>query len=276
MSPPVVAADRPWSIELHAIEPIPAADRHGSPIELFRLWIGANVNYVVLVTGALAIVQGLSFWSSIAAILIGNLLGCTVVGLASIPGPRTGTAGIVTSRTSFGQLGAVLPIFISTASAIGWFSINSVVATESLAKILSMAGLPQSPLVAGAAMLMVLLAEILVAIYGHATIIAAEKYMALVLLALFVGFAALILPQIQWGHAAAAPHHVGFAGELLVTGLIFSYPLSWTNFASDYSRYLPTRPPGDGLPSLLEADNSSRWFSAKSSACYLRWDWAAK
>ncbi len=27
---------------------------------------------------------------------------------------------------------------------------------------------------------------------------------------------------------------------LSVTGLIFSYPLSWTNFASDYSRYLPS------------------------------------
>jgi len=42
----VVEADKAWSIEQHAIEPIPAADRHGTPVELFRLWIGANINYV--------------------------------------------------------------------------------------------------------------------------------------------------------------------------------------------------------------------------------------
>jgi NCS1 family nucleobase:cation symporter-1 len=238
-----VAADRPWSIELHAIEPIPDADRHGSPADLFRLWIGANVNYLVLITGALAIVQGLSPWGAVGAILVGNVLGCTVVGLSSIMGPKTGTAGIITSRTSFGQLGAVLPIFISTLAAVGWFSINSVIATESLAKLMTFVGLPESPVVPGVAMLIVLTTETLTAIYGHATIIAAEKYVALALVVLFLGFVALILPRVDWHGALAAPHAAGFATWLLVTGLIFSYPLSWTNFASDYSRYLPRSTP---------------------------------
>lgn len=243
MQQSAVEADQPWSIERHAVEPIPQADRHGSPAELFRLWVGANVNYLVLVTGALAIVQGLSLWDSVTAILVGNLLGCAVVGLASIMGPKTGTAGIVTSRTSFGQLGAIVPIVISTAAAIGWFSINSVIATESLTKLLNMLGLPDSPLVAGAALIAVLAAEIVIAIYGHATIIAAEKYVSLVLVALFIGFALLILPRIDLTSAASARHAGGFATWLLVTGLMFSYPLSWTNFASDYSRYLPAPTP---------------------------------
>jgi NCS1 family nucleobase:cation symporter-1 len=238
-APAKPAADQPWSIEQHAIEPIPAADRHGSPGELFRLWLGANVNYLVLITGTFAVARGLSLAGSFAAILIGNVLGCTVVGLASIQGPRTGTAGIITSRSSFGQLGAMLPIRISTVSAIGWFSINSVVATESLEKLLTMTGLPASPVVAAGAMLAVLTAEILLAIYGHATIIAAENIVSWVLVTLFVGFALLLLPHVDW---RAAPVHGpagGLPAWLLVTGLMFSYPLSWTNFASDYSRYLP-------------------------------------
>ena len=233
-------ADQPWSVERHAIDPIPSQDRHGSPIELFRLWIGANVNYLVLVTGALIIVQGLSVAGAISAILIGNLAGCAVVGLASIFGPKTGTAGIITSRTSFGQLGAVLPILISTGAAIGWFSINSVIATESLAKLMTLMGLQESAIVSATALLLVLAAETIIAIYGHATIVAAEKYVAFVLVVLFAGFAALIAPKIDWAAAAALPHHTGFATWLLAAGLIFSYPLSWTNFASDYSRYLPT------------------------------------
>ncbi len=237
--PAEVAADAPWSIERHAIDPIPTRDRHGSPGELFRLWVGANVNYVVLITGSLAIVQGLSLPQSIAAILIGNLLGCAMVGFSSIMGPKTGTAGIVTSRVSFGQLGAVLPIFISTLAAIGWFSINSVVATDSLANLFGMMGLPHTSWVSAVALLLVLAAEILLAIYGHATIIAAEKYGAILLVVLFLIFAALMLPRIDFAAAAEAAHPLKFASWLLVTGLIFSYPLSWTNFASDYSRYLP-------------------------------------
>ena len=239
IAPAEVDADKPWSIERHAIDPIPNSDRHGSPGELFRLWVGANVNYVVLITGSLAIVQGLSLQQSIAAIVIGNLLGCAMVGFSSIMGPKTGTAGIVTSRASFGQLGAVLPIFISTLAAIGWFSINSVVATDGLANLFGMMGLPQASWVSAAALLLVLAAEILIAIYGHATIIAAEKYSAIALVLLFLVFAVLVIPHIDFAAAAAAAHPVNFATWLLVTGLIFSYPLSWTNFASDYSRYLP-------------------------------------
>jgi NCS1 family nucleobase:cation symporter-1 len=234
-----VEADKPWSIEQHAIDPIPQADRHGSPGELFRLWVGANVNYVVLITGSLAIVQGLSLQESIFAVIIGNVLGCATVGFASIMGPKTGTAGIVTTRSSFGQLGAFLPIFISTLAAIGWFSINSVIATESLSNLFGMIGLPQTSWVSGGALVLVLVAEILIAIYGHATIIAAEKYGAIVLVLLFLGFALLVVPKIDFPAVTAAHHPAKFATWLLVTGLIFSYPLSWTNFASDYSRYLP-------------------------------------
>jgi NCS1 family nucleobase:cation symporter-1 len=190
------------------------------------------------VTGALMISQGLSLEEALAAILIGNLLGCPVVGLASIMGPRTGTTGIITSRTSFGQVGALLPTFVSTVSAVGWFSINSVVATESLVQAVRLVGAPPWIAIDVAAMLAVLAAEILIAVYGHATIIAAERYVSVVLLSLFLGFAALLVPRIDWSAPTVAAHGTP-AAWLLAAGLIFSYPLSWANFASDYSRYLP-------------------------------------
>jgi nucleobase:cation symporter-1, NCS1 family len=50
----MVEADKAWSIEQHAIDPIPSSDRHGTPIELFKMWIDANINYVVVVTGSLS------------------------------------------------------------------------------------------------------------------------------------------------------------------------------------------------------------------------------
>jgi NCS1 family nucleobase:cation symporter-1 len=209
----------------------------------------------VVVTGALAVTRGLSFWQAVAAILVGNALGCLVVGLASIMGPATGSAAIVTSRPVFGQLGAVLPIAISTVSAVGWFSINSVVATQSLYQVFTLCGVPPTAVVGWVSMLIVLLAEVTIALYGHATIISTSKMISIALVVMFFGLLVCVVPQMDWARAGigsglngaslhgASLHGASFPTWLLVMGLIFSYPISWTNFASDYSRYLPKATP---------------------------------
>jgi NCS1 family nucleobase:cation symporter-1 len=214
------------------------------------------MNYVVVVTGALAVTRGLSFWQAVAAIVVGNAFGCLVAGLASIMGPSTGSAAIVASRPVFGQLGAVLPIVISTVSAVGWFSINSVVATQSLLQVFTLSGLPATAVLGWVSMLIVLLAEITIALYGHATIISTSKMISIALVVMFFGLLVCVAPQVDWARATGASgpsgaslhgaslhgaslHGASFSNWLLVMGLMFSYPISWTNFASDYSRYLP-------------------------------------
>jgi len=235
----VVEADKAWSIEQHAIEPIPAADRHGTPIELFKMWVGANINYVVVVTGSLAYAQGLSFWQSMAAILVGNLLGCTVLGLSSIMGPRTGSAGIMASRACFGQIGSFLPMVISLVTALSWFSIQSVVATQGLEELFHTAGLTGSSLV-WPSLAIILAAEILLAIFGHATIIAAEKWIAVVLAILFCGLAWFVIPKVPAAtFSLNAPGGATLTAWLVAVGIILAFPIGWANFASDYSRYLP-------------------------------------
>jgi NCS1 family nucleobase:cation symporter-1 len=234
----IVEADKAWSVEQHAIDPIPLADRHGSPIELYKMWVGANINYVVVVTGSLAYTQTLNFWQCLSAILVGNVIGCTVLGLCSIMGPKTGTAGIMASRASFGQVGAFLPMAISLISALSWFSIQSVVATQGLEELFRIFGMTAHSMI-WVSLAVVLAAEILLAVYGHATIIAAEKWIAVILAALFCGLAAFVIPRVP---AEALVFHTGgatFSHWLVAVGMIFAYPLGWTNFASDYSRYLP-------------------------------------
>jgi NCS1 family nucleobase:cation symporter-1 len=242
----VVEADKPWSLEQHAIEPIPATDRHGTPGELFRMWIGANINYVAMVTGSLAYSQLLSFWHTLTAILVGNLIGCTVLGLCSIQGPRTGTAGILGSRACFGQAGAILPIAISLISALSWFSIQSVVATQSLQELFKLAGITQ-PAIAWVAVGLILAAEIALAVFGHATIIVAERWIGVALAVLFAGLVAFIVPLLLAAPttAAAVPPAapVTLVGWLVTVGIVGAYPIGWTNFASDYSRYFPARTP---------------------------------
>ncbi|KIX13062.1 purine-cytosine permease family protein [Dethiosulfatarculus sandiegensis] len=232
--------DQVGKIEENDLEPIALKHRHGSPKDLFGMWIGANTNYVVMLNGVLMITLGLSFSQAIWAILIGNLLGCTMLGLSSIFGPRTGTAGIATSRAPFGHLGALIPTFISTISVLGWFSINSVVATRGLEELFHLVGLPQDMWVMWVCLGLVLFGEILLAIYGHATIIKAEQWIAVVLGIMFIGLFLFVLPNVNWSHATTVVEADGVTGWgtwLLAMGIIFSYPISWTNFASDYSRY---------------------------------------
>jgi len=238
MNQKAVATDQAWSIEQHAIDPIPPGERHGSPVDLFRMWVGANVNYVVLITGVVVYAAGLSFWQAIYAVLAGNLVGCLVLGLSSLMGPKTGSTSAMTSRVAFGQLGSFLPKAASLVSALSWFSINSVVATDALLDLLKIAGLDQ-PFMMWVALGLVLAGEIFLAVFGHATIIAAEKWIALILSALFAGILYFILPHIEIHQilfGTAAKH--ASAGTWLVTlGVVASYPIGWTNYASDYSRY---------------------------------------
>nr|WP_294867243.1 cytosine permease [uncultured Pseudogulbenkiania sp.] len=235
-----VAADKAWSIEQHALEPIPVKDRHGSPKDLFKMWLGANINYVVVVTGAMAYSQGLSFWQAIAAILAGNLLGCLVVGFSTIMGPKTGTAGIVVSRSSFGQLGSFFPKAVSLISALSWFSINSVVATEALETIMKMGGFTSS-LVVWISLAIILAAEIILAIFGHATIIAAEKWIAMILATLFAGLVYFVYPHADLAqHLLTDSRSASMSTWLVAMGVVCAFPIGWANFASDYSRYFPS------------------------------------
>ncbi|GCE23779.1 hypothetical protein [Dictyobacter kobayashii] len=53
--PTPVVADEFLKVERRGMEPVPDAERHGSPRELALVWTGAMSNYVSLLTGALVI-----------------------------------------------------------------------------------------------------------------------------------------------------------------------------------------------------------------------------
>lgn len=235
----VVKTDAVGSIEQHGIEPIPDYERHGSPFELFKLWVGANVNYVVIVTGAFALSVGITFKQAISAIIIGNMIGCVMVGLTSIQGPRTGTSGMMTSCAPFGQLGSILPKIPNVISSLSWFSIQSIVATDALQKLFEIMGYSNHSTI-WVALALVLAIEIIMAIYGHATIIAAEGVIAIVLAVLFIGLGLFVIPHVTIMQVSGFNHNKGsFSSWLIAVGVVASYPIAWTNFASDYSRYFP-------------------------------------
>ncbi len=238
-------ADPIFGIEIHGLDPIPAEHAHGHPRELFWTWMGGNFNYVVLATAALTILFGLSLWQALAAVVVGSVAGAVVLGLCSVFGPRTGTATIVNTRAAFGLNGNYPVALLSWLSASGWVAVNSVLAIFALVELASVAGLGDGTGVKIIAIVLVLVGQVGIALFGHATVVASERIFFIVSVILIFGLLLFALPKVNWGYAGGQQAGSTPLGTwLLGLSVIFAGAISWTNYASDYSRYFSrdTRP----------------------------------
>ena len=121
MSTPLFARPEPVDAYRTActIYQIPLDQRHGKARHLFTLWLGANLNVLTVVTGALATTLfGQSFLSGTVAIVIGNLIGSVFMALHAAQGPRLGVPQMVQSRGQFGARGAACVVALRRFHAL--------------------------------------------------------------------------------------------------------------------------------------------------------------
>lgn len=226
-------------IETRGIEPILSSERKGSPRDVAWLWVAAFANFVSLITGALLVTFGLGVFEAILAVAVGSALAAGLHGLLSVAGPRFGTTQVVAARQTFGLRGAYGGAFFTLFLAVGWFAVDCVIAAQALVQLARLAGLPQSNVITGLALLVVVVLSVLVAVYGHQTIAVFEKYGAIV----FVIFCAILglalLPKVNWSLQPSVTGGDHLAAWVLGSSVIFALVASWFSFASDYSRYLP-------------------------------------
>ncbi len=233
--------DRPVQVERAGIDHISDDQRHGSPGRVFTLWFAANLTIADYVIGVLCVLPspsygfGLTVSQAIPILLVGNLLGGLFVGLAAAMGPSLGFPQIMSSRASFGRLGNYLPGALNWTSTVGWFTVNTILAVFALQVIF-----PGANFVAGAAAYV--LVQAVIAIYGHDFIHLFEKVMSIVLGLLFLMIFVITVPNLGTAFSyipsgATGTLSIGAVGTALVA--CFSYLMSWSPYASDYSRYLP-------------------------------------
>ena len=241
--------DELFKVEERGIEPIPAAERHGTARELAYLWAGAFVNYASLLTASLATTFfGLGVWDGLAATVLGTVAGAVILGLLSHTGPRTGLPQVASTRRVFGGGGARVGAFLTLFLAVGWFAVDTVIAADAGKQLLQVAGLGEAagrlvfPLV-----LVIAGISVVVAVYGHATIKVFEKFGAIAFALLSLGLFVLLAPQFHW---TSGPTRAGadYPGAFVLGFMVcFALVASWFPFVSDYSRYLPEDTPGRGL-----------------------------
>ncbi|MGW6056977.1 purine-cytosine permease family protein [Streptomyces sp. NPDC055189] len=235
-----VTSDEVFRVETHGIDPIPEEDRHGSAKDLFWLWFGSNLTFTYVINGALAVGFGLSFWQATAVVVIGGL-AFFVISAAGLSGIRTGTATLVISRAAFGMLGNFPAGLLNWVVSIGYTIVNTVVGTLALEALFTDLGWTSGGDAARALALAVTLAmTFAVAMWGHATVQLAERWMAYVLAAGFGVLLVFVLPDADFGAGAGGgAGGPGFSAWTLAFVVMLAGPFSYLPMPADYTRYLP-------------------------------------
>ena len=228
-------SDSATHVEKYGIEHIPDEARHGSPGRTFTLWFAANLTIADYAIGVLTTtVFGLTVAQAIPVLALGNLIGGLFLGLSAAMGPKLGFPQMFSSRASFGRQGNYLFGAFNWVSTVGWFTVNTILGSEAVQAVV-----PGANFVLVASVLVVV--QMVVAVYGHDFIQLFERIMSVVLGLLFAFVFLLTVPHFGQVFGAALPSSGPTAlGTLAaVFAISFSYIMSWSPYASDYSRYLP-------------------------------------
>lgn len=100
------------------------------------LWFGAAVSIAEIITGGL--LAPLGFSQGAAAIILGHLVGTTILVLGGIIGSQTKLPAIMTTRISFGIYGSYLFAVLNIMQLIGWTAVMIVAGGRSVNQITKM------------------------------------------------------------------------------------------------------------------------------------------
>jgi nucleobase:cation symporter-1, NCS1 family len=215
-------------IEPGGAEFIPLNERHGKPLQLFWTWMSPNFEFATVFVGVICVLFfGLSIAQSVAAIVLGTVLGSVTQGALSARGPQYGVPQMILSRISFGYWGNALPAGINAVIAgVGWFAVNSVSGALALNTLLHLNKY--------ACLVIIVVAQITIALYGHNLVHVFERFaFPLLVFAFALGSIWTFSKGHYGGHGTG-----GFGGFTLALGATFGYACGWNPYAADYTRYV--------------------------------------
>lgn len=102
------------------IRPVPPEHRRLSGFDLAVLWGDLSLGLLVIVTGALLVVLGMSLPQALLAIVVGSAIGCLPLALVAVAGAREGVPTMVLFRPLLGVRGSWLPSALNLLQLVGW------------------------------------------------------------------------------------------------------------------------------------------------------------
>jgi purine-cytosine permease-like protein len=239
--------DRVGRIEERGVDYIPEIQRDSRPGNLAAVFFGGNLAFSVIVFGWLPIVFGLGWWSAVTSSVVGLALGTLVTAPLALLGPRTGTNNPVSSGAHFGVNGRLIGSALSLLFALAFVAIAVWTGGDAIvASATRLAGTPGGDGMLAVGYALIAAGVIIVALYGHATVVAVQKAMVVLVGGLLtLGIVAF-----------AGDFDVGYAGGNYVLGTFWQTwmlsvviaaagPISYAPSLGDYSRRISHRRYGD-------------------------------
>lgn len=192
------------------------------------LWFGAAVSIAEIITGGL--IAPLGFTKGIMAIILGHLIGTTLLALGGIIGTESRMPAIMSTRISFGLYGSYLFSLLNVLQLIGWTAVMIISGARSVNQITSMLYQFDHLIFWMVGLGVIILIWIL---------LGKEGWKKLNMVAVFLLFLlTLVLSFVVFQHhdllSAAGSGTMSF-GEAVELSVIM--PLSWLPLISDYTRY---------------------------------------
>jgi nucleobase:cation symporter-1, NCS1 family len=220
----------PGAIELRSIDYVPERERHGGLFSQFTLWLAANLQITAIVTGALAVVFGGDVFWSLIGLLLGQLLGGTVMALHAAQGPQLGLPQMISSRVQFGVYGAIIPITAVCLMYIGFSASGCVLAGQAMGQLLHVDD--------GIGIVVFAGLIVVVTLFGYRTIHGLGRVASVVGIVAF-GYMFSRLFKMHDIGALLAERHFSLSRFLLAMSLSASWQIAYGPYVADYSRYLP-------------------------------------
>ncbi|MED3561863.1 cytosine permease [Bacillus xiapuensis] len=217
-------------IETRSIEYIPANERHGKAKGLFPVWFAANMHITTLVTGSLCVTFGLNLFWSVAAIIVGNLLGAIFMASHSAQGPKLGIPQMIQSRAQFGVIGAVIPLILVIFMYLGFFASSGLLGAQVLSSALNL-NVTWSIIILN-------IITFTVTMIGHDLIHKMQKYLTWVFIFVFIA-ATFIVFQLPVPAGSWSPSGFNLSTFMLSVSVVATWQISYAPYVADYSRYLP-------------------------------------
>ena len=163
--------------------------------------------------------------AALTAIVVGALVGSALLGLAAVPGARTGAPAMVLLRGLLGRRGSYLPTGLNLVQCLGWAALEVFVIAEVAARLTTPSLRPLFVVLAG-------VLATLMALRPLSVVRVLRRYAGwLVALATAYLFYAVLrqgLPPLTRG---------SWAGFWLAMDVVVALPASWAPLAADYARH---------------------------------------
>lgn len=228
-------SERVEALPQWGVEPIPMEHRRLTALDSAVLWGDLGIGLLVLVTGAL-LVPGLGFGTAMVAIVVGSVVGVSLLALASAAGARHGVPTMVLFRPVLGIRGSWLPSILNSAQLIGWTAVEfwamSYVADIVSQRIFGFSARPLWLVIAAVTCTSL-------ALWGPVDVarVWMKRFGAWVIVTICLVVTALVVFSDALSEAIAAPGVGGFPTFGAALDLVIAMPISWLPLVADYSRF---------------------------------------